>query len=272
MPAQRCRVQQQVGRRAIAHGIDRVLLPVEQGQGLLVIAQARAQPRDQTDQLGACLWLGLLQERFLSGHSSLLGDANLWAQAGGNPWLQVCVPLGVWLNGVTLARRADRTGARLFWAGAAVTALFYLLTVLPYAWLNGYAQHVAPSARRPVPLQAAYLLLAFAGEVASWWVVLRQLARAPEGDDPLWALWWRAPAAGALVGMGYFVLHLAMVLGPRAETVLRLSGAALFGAALLGAAVKWGAGVIAFQLPQATRTVGRDVGSPDSTRHGRSNA
>lgn len=198
--------------------------------------------------LGGCLWLGLLQERFLSANPSLLCDLQPWAPVGGNPWLQVCVPVGVWLNGVTLARRAERAGARLFWAGAAVTALFYLLTVLPYAWLNGYASHLDASDRRPGPVPAAYLLLAFAGEVASWWVVRRQLARPPAGDASRWAPGWRAAAAAALVGLGYFALHLALVLGPRAEMVLRLSGAALLQSALLGAALKWAAGVLALRL------------------------
>jgi hypothetical protein len=197
--------------------------------------------------LGGCLWLGVLQERYARGALPLLGDYN--------PLLQVCVPLGVWLNGVTLARSANRVGVRLFWVSVAVSALLHLLTLLPYAWLNSYSRHFILPTQSPGLWQAAYLLLALVAGICSWWVVLRQVASPSVPQPSLWLPWWRPPAVGALVGIGYFAIHMSFVLGPHAGIVLGMPWLQLLQAALKGAVVNWIAGVIALRL---TRPIAAD--------------
>jgi len=141
-----------------------------------------------------CLILGVWLDRsFNGGNLPLLGNLN--------PLLSVCLPLAAWLNGVTLARRATAETPRQVWVGVAALGLVQLLLVLPRFYLQ---RHLFDGGEGALPLQSAYQLLTIVLGIASWAIVVRQVAH-----PSLWQPVWRTPAIGAAVGAGFFIVHMA---------------------------------------------------------------
>lgn len=167
--------------------------------GLIVAAYLRPQWRWlYWAQLVLFLWslvIGLGLERI-----SIQSPGTEWGFFGHiNPFWQLCLPLGAWLNSINWARRALTDTFRLLWVGVAVFALHYLLMLAPS---EGLSSHFRDGGQYSSGLQAGYLLASIALGLASWWVVLRQLQ--PSGYGFLWQPWWRAPAVVAAVGLAFF--------------------------------------------------------------------
>lgn len=167
--------------------------------GLIVAAYLRPQWRWlYWVQLVLFFWsliIGLGLERLSSQSPS-----TEWGPFGHiNPFWQLCLPLGAWLNSINWARRARTNRYRLLWTGVALCALHSLLMLAPSEALN---RHFREGGQYSSGLQAGYLLSSVALGLASWWVVLRQLRASSYGF--LWQPWWRAPAVVAAVGLAFF--------------------------------------------------------------------
>lgn len=186
----------------------------------------------QFGPLALCLVVGLWLDVRLDGSGlPFLGRYN--------PLLSLCLPLAAWLNGVTLARRAAHERTRRLWVGVAALALTQLLLLLPHFFLERYLLgHMGDG----LPLQTGYQVLAFAGGVAGWAVVARQV-----GHPALWQPQWRTPAAGAAVAAGFFLLHLAYFFWGLSPVVRPdgLTAVGLGWGVLRSAGLTWAAGVLA---------------------------
>lgn len=153
-----------------------------------------------------------------------------------NPLWEIAVPLGVWLNGVRLARRARHEAARLVWTAVAVLALSNLFMIAPFALLLKLFQQ---GDSIDASLQMVYRVVAMVLLIASWSVVLRQLGR-PAG---LWQPWWRAALVFAGVG---FANHLFDVVLTNVYTQFIMLS--LEWGAVLQAVLNWVAAVVALRL------------------------
>ena len=150
--------------------------------GLIGLAYRRASP--------AMLWL-LLGLSFFFG----LFPTREWPLFQLNPYIYICVPLGLWLLGAIKARSAAREEWQLLWMGVAIIGL----RQLPELGLEWSLNRVFAAQPEYWPLLriVLYALKVLVG-LGSWWVVLRQLHLT--GSGTWWQPWWRAPAIVAAVG------------------------------------------------------------------------
>jgi hypothetical protein len=155
-----------------------------------------------------------------------------------NPLWELAVPLGVWLNGSMLARRARHEAARVVWTAVAVLALGNLLVMMPFALLL----HLFPQGGGlDAWVQMVYRVVVLVLLIASWCVVLRQVGR----PVALWQPWWRAPLVFTGVSFANYLCDLVLTNVYTHYFMLSLEWGEVLQAVLNGVA-----GMVALRLTQ----------------------
>lgn len=212
------------------------------GVGLTLLAYFRPQSRGlqilNGIGVGLNLLLGLLWEQVFS-HSSSAGIFG-----GFNPFLNLAVPLALWLGGVKLARRETRPVRRLVWVAAAVFGAQMLAGPLLrlLLWNTLVTAAFAGGGLRWV-WWAVSMALAF----GVWWMVLEQVQRHWRLDWHEPRLWLLAPA----LEVGFSILYSFTTIILSMEEGSELVAMGEFVASLLGFGVLgWAVGVLAVWLNQ----------------------
>jgi hypothetical protein len=153
--------------------------------GLIMLAYRRASPAMMLVLMGFSFFFGLFPTRE-------------WMLFQINPYIYICLPLGIWLLGAIKARLAAREDWQLLWLGIAIIGLRQLLELGLERYFN---QLYAGSQEHLQLLRVGLYTSKVLAGLGAWWVVLRQLHLV--GNGTWWQPWWRAPAMVAAVGAAY---------------------------------------------------------------------
>lgn len=213
------------------------------GIGLTLLAYFRPQSRllQVLSGVGLAtnLFIGVLWQQVFSGVTSLSGILQ-----GYNPFLSLAVPLGLWLGGVTWARRETRPGRRLVWVVVAVFGANLLLAPLLYLLLwnvLGLGNLMVGGLRWGLWVLDLALLF------GTWWLVLEQAQRHWRLDWHTPRLWVLAPALETGLGILYSFTTVFLSMGRGGE----LAEPGQFLASLLGfGVVRCAVSVLAMWLNQ----------------------
>lgn len=184
-----------------------------------------------------CLLLGLLWEQVFNSPTSLSGFLN--------PFLLGCLPVGAWLNGLTLARRAQHDNARLGWLAVAIIGLSSLLALFTSVL------RLAPDIFYAMLAMGLQWIFFLGTSLAGWWLVLGQAESSPQLSAAVRRDWWRLPAVAAGVGVAYeLVVMLLPTLWPATYDgrSYRLSWSSLLVSMLTTGGIIWAVGVLALRL------------------------